>query len=74
MTLKKLKVKRYKVVNSKVTVRDVMYDRMRGSLQEWCSSLAQDEEAFQTALDEIVEIAFSTSGISEKEQNELWIY
>jgi hypothetical protein len=59
---------------SEETVRDVMYERMRGALEDWNSSLAEDKEAFQIALDELVEIAFSTCGISEKEQKEPWYF
>jgi hypothetical protein len=52
------------------TVRSVMFQRMRDLFESWTTL---DGEDLDKVLKEVIDIAFSTCGISEKEQNEPWI-
>lgn len=56
-------------IDSDDTVRSVMFMRMRSFLESRTTLCGQD---LDDALREGMEIAFSTCGISEKEQDELW--
>jgi hypothetical protein len=51
------------------TVKDVMYDRMRSFIESWTTL---DDDPLDNAIEELMEIAFSTCGISEKERHEDW--
>ncbi len=54
--------------DEEVTVRQVMESRMEIAIREFLNKPVEVKEFTQTLTD----IAFSTAGIPEKEQNEPW--